>query len=246
MKSCISSLRKHIGHGALLPTLLITTLLSLGAGTTARADQAQPQILPPESHPFGKSYSEWVAAFWKWLLEYPLPGNPALEQPNPFDLSARQSGQVWFWAAPDFGERVATLPAGKALVLTLRDVECSSLEPEDSGFHGDTEEEQKACAEFWADHIVEVFCVIDGVAVENLQAYRFSSPQYSFTAPTPWLFGETGGAGTSVGDGYFLMLAPLSKGQHTIHYGGTFRFTLEDDGFEAEFPKDITIQLTVK
>jgi hypothetical protein len=246
MKSCISSPKKHIGRGALLPALLIATLLSLGAGTTARADQAQPEILPPESQPFGKSYSEWVAAFWKWLMEYPLPGNPALEQPNPFDLSVRQSGQVWFWAAPDFGERVATLPVGKALFLTLRDVECSSLEPEDSGFHGDTEAEQQACAKFWADHIVEVFCVIDGVAVENLQAYRFSSPQISFTAPTPWIFGETGGAGTSAGDGYFLMLTPLPKGQHTIHYGGTFRFTLEEDGFEAEFPKDITIQLTVK
>ena len=212
----------------------------------SRVNAVNPGIFPPDSMPYGKSYSEWVASFWEWLLEYPLPGNPALEQEN-FDLSLRQSGQVWFWAAPDFGERAATLPAGKALFLTLRDVECSSLEPEDSGFHGDTEEEQAECATFWADHIINVFCVIDGQPVKNIQAYRFLSPQFSFDAPTPWIFGETGGAGTSVGDGYFLMLAPLPKGQHTIHYGGTFHFSVaEGDDFDADFAKDITIHLTVE
>ena len=43
MKSCISSLKKHIGRGALMPALLITALLSLGAGTTARVEQADPR-----------------------------------------------------------------------------------------------------------------------------------------------------------------------------------------------------------
>jgi prepilin-type N-terminal cleavage/methylation domain-containing protein len=119
-----------------------------------------------------------------------------------------------------------------------------ALEAPDSGFYAETEAEQRDCARYWADHIVEVFCTIDGVPVKNLEAYRFSSPQFEFTAPTPWIFGDIGGEGTGVGDGYFLMLAPLSRGEHTIHYGGTFRFTLEEDGFEAEFPKEITIHLT--
>jgi hypothetical protein len=249
MKSTISmGTRRILGRGLVL-ALLALAVHSSGTVTLAQTEAAgnpgNPGILPPGSHPFGKSYSEWVGAFWKWGLEYPVEGHPFLEHET-FDLSLRQSGHVWFWAAPDFGERSCTLPAGTALFLTLRDVECSSLEAPDSGFYGETEEEQTECANFWADHIVDVFCVINDVPVENLDAYRFSSPQFEFTAPTPWIFGETGGEGTGVGDGYFLMLAPLPRGNHTIHYGGTFRFTLEEDGFEAEFPKDIIIHLTVE
>ena len=137
------------------------------------------------------------------------------------------------------------MPEDKALFLTIRDVETSSLETVDSGFHGDTEAEQRANSKWFADHIINVFCIIDGVAVKNLQAYRFSTPQFKFKAPTPWIFGDIGGKGTSVGDGYFLMLAPMSKGRHTIHYGGTFHFTLADDGFDGDFPHDVTIDLTV-
>ena len=96
---------------------------------------------------------------------------------------------------------------------------------------------------------MDVFCVIDGVPVKNLGAYRFLSPQFQFTAPTPRIFGATGGVGTAVGDGYYLMLAPMSKGTHTIHYGGTFHFEAgEIDNLEQplDLPKDITIILNVQ
>ena len=129
-----------------LASAVLAAVMAVGPATNSSAggvgNPGNPGIRPPTSKPYGKSYPEWVAAFWQWLMEYPLPGNPALEQDNPFDLSVRQSGQVWFWAAPDLGERSVALPAGKALFLTLRDVECSSLEPLDSGFHGDTAAEQ--------------------------------------------------------------------------------------------------------
>jgi hypothetical protein len=94
---------------------------------------------------------------------------------------------------------------------------------------------------------VDVFCTIDGVPVGNLQAFRFQSTQAQFTAPTPWIFGATGGTGTAVGDGYFLMLHSFSKGTHMIHYGGTFHFEAGELGNEEAFdlPHDVTIELTV-
>jgi hypothetical protein len=243
----------HIHNQAALrrarkPALLTAIALALniaGPRLASGAANQNPGILPPSAIAHGKSYPEWVAAFWEWDLEYPLEGHPALEH-DTFDLSLRQSGKVWFWSAPDFGERSCTMPAGTMLFLTLRDVECSSLEAPDSGFFAATEPEQRELASYWADHIVNVFCVIDGVRVENLAAYRFSSTQFQFDAPTPWIFGETGGSGTGVGDGYYLLLAPLSKGEHTIHYGGTFHFTLEEDGFDADFPKEITMHLKIE
>jgi hypothetical protein len=240
-----------MGDAGLIAALLITSILPLAGVLSARADGGEDgeiRIFPPDSTPYGRSYGEWAAEFWQWAFPLPVEGHPFLPSPaDPyFDYSYAQSGKVWFWSAPDGPlTRIVTMPAEKAMFLTIRDVDCSSLEAPDSGFFGVTEEEQRACAKFWADHIVDVFCVIDGVAVADLQAYRVTTPQFKFKAPTPWIFGEVGGKGTAVGDGYFLMLE-LPKGAHTIHYGGTFRFTLEADGFDAEFPKDITIELTVE
>lgn len=235
----------------LLPIAIIAVGLVLGAGSSAWAghgNQGNPGILPPQSQPYGKSYPEWAAAFWQWSLALPVSGHPFLDDNPIYDFGAGQSGKVWFWSAPDATlTRHASMPAGTAMFLTIRDAECSSLEAVDSGFYGATEQEQRACATYWSDHIVDVFCVIDGVAVQNLEAYRFTTPQFQFAAPTPWIFGDTGGTGTSVGNGYFLMLAPLSRGTHVIHYGGNFHFSVaEGDDFDADFPKDITIILTVE
>jgi hypothetical protein len=224
--------------------LLFTTLLAQPSGG---AGNANPGIAPPDSTPHGKSYSEWVAAFWQWSLALPLEGHPFLDTDEAhFDFAAHQSGKVWFWSAPDGPlTRHVTLPAGNWLFLTLRDVEVSSLE--DPPFRGDTEAEQRTQAEWFADHIINVFCVIDGVEVQNLQDYRFASPQFHFKAPTPWIFGDVGGQGTSVGDGYYLMLNPLPVGHHTIHYGGTFHFEPGELGDDAiDLPKDITIEMDVK
>ena len=123
-----------------------------------------------------------------------------------------------------------------------------SLEPPESGFHGDTEAEQAACATYWADHIVDLSIEIDGAPVQNLAAYRVVSPQFAFAAPDPnILFVPGGGAGTAVADGYYLFLAPLSKGGHTIRIRGTLHLAVaEGDPFDLDLPSDATFHLTVE
>lgn len=226
---------------AVWPMLLSALLL---AHQPALAGRHKPHVVPPDATYRGHTYPEWAASFWKWALELPVAGHPFLECTK--DLSAGQSGNVWYWAAPDGPAtcKGVKLPPGTALFLSIRDVETSSLE--EPPFYGATEGEQRANSRFFADHIVDVFCIIDGVPVKNLRAYRFSSPQIQFTAPTPWIFGETGGTGTSVGDGYYIMLEPLPKGKHIIHYGGTFHFEAGELGPDpVDLPKDIIIELTV-
>jgi hypothetical protein len=138
------------------------------------------------------------------------------------------------------------LPA-KALFLPAITIECSSLEPPESGFHGDTEEEQAECAKFWSDHIVDLSFEIDGVPVQNLASYRVVSPQFSFTAPDPNILLVPGGAGTAVADGYYMMLAPLSKGVHTTRIQGTLHFSeAEGDPFTFDLVTDNTFQITVE
>jgi len=224
-------------------TVVLTALLIIGTPALARSAETV-KILPPDAKFHGKTYPQWAAAFWQWMLGLPLEGHPALDDPA-FDFSAGQSGSVWHCSAPEGTHtRAVTIPAGKALFITIRGVDTSTLE--EPPFFGATEAEQRANSKWFADHIVNVFCVIDGVPVENLQAFRFSSPLFEFTAPTPWIFGATGGTGTAVGDGYYLMLSSLPEGTHTIRYGGTFHFDAgELADVPLDFPKDMTLQLTV-
>jgi hypothetical protein len=70
-----------------------------------------------------------------------------------------------------------------------------------------------------------------------------TSPQFGFTAPSPWIFGATGGTGTATGVGYFVMLATLSVGTHTIHYTGAFKFSEAPEDYIAV---DMTYHVTVK
>jgi hypothetical protein len=82
---------------------------------------------------------------------------------------------------------------------------------------------------------------IDGVALTGLSAYRAQAPKFDYFLPTDNIFkglippavrakGLYGPAGS---DGYWIMLKPLSNGEHTIHFK-------TGDGFQ-----DITYHLTV-
>jgi hypothetical protein len=229
------------------------SLLGLGL-VSGGGPQGQHGVFPPNSHPYGHSYAQWSARENQWGLPLPVgdcsvggspPGHPFLDCPN-FDVTEGQAGKVWFLAGA-FGTvtRTCTIPAGKALFVVLANSEASSLE--DPPFHGDTAAEQSAAAQVASDHIVvgSLFCTIDGQPVTNLGAFRVQSPQITFTAPSPWIFGPTGGQGTSVADGYNVMLKPLHAGHHTLHFGGAFHYAIaEGDDFDADFGVDQTYILT--
>jgi hypothetical protein len=123
-----------------------------------------------------------------------------------------------------------TVAPGTALFFPIVNTECSVLEPEESGFHGDDEAELRACANGWIDGTANLSATINGVPVKNLEAYRGESPLFAFTLPKDNIFEYWYGAGTapagttslSVDAGVYLLLAPLNKGTHTIHFEGTF------------------------
>ena len=169
-------------------------------------------------------------------VPHPFNDDPA------FDVTEGQSGPVWFLSAPlDTAVRTCNIPEGKTLFVGLLNAEDSGLEDP-----GSTAADQLASAQFQADHIHSVTFSLDGVALDNIDTYRVQSPQFTFTAPTPWLFGPAGGTSTSVSDGYFVMLDPLAPGTHTLHYAGNFHFaTNEGDPFDYDAALDMTYHLTV-
>jgi hypothetical protein len=224
--------------------LLATAILSFGAASVLAGggNEGNPEVLPPRSHPYSKSYGQWSANWWQWFMEHPMSGHPGVDSPA-FDVRSGQQGNVWFLASP-FGtvQRTVTIPTGKALFIGLLNAEASDLE-----YGTLTEATQRALAAWYADHIASVSCSVDGHAVKNISAYRVQSPQFSFTAPDPWVFSPApSGAGTAVADGYFVMLAPLSKGTHTIHITGAFHFDAGELGPDpVDFGLDLTYHLNV-
>ena len=215
------------------------------APTNAVESLPSPVVSPAN----GATYAQWAAAWDQWLLELPLTNaagaiHPILMDSPMYDITEGQGPEVWFLAAP-FGtvQRQAIVPPDKWLFFPLLSAEASTLE--DITFFGATAEDQAAIARSFIDHAYGLFCEIDGVPVSDIQSYRVTSPQITFTAPTPWIFGQVGGVGTSTQDGYFILLRPLGSGYHVLHFGGAFLFRRPADPFDLYAPIDMTYNLTI-
>ena len=205
---------------SLLPALLIAAGLALG-GIHAQA-AASPGVLPVVSKPHGKSYGEWASAYWQWALSIPADRNPIADATGAF-AGEGQSGSVWFLPGT-FGnsvDRSIRIPTGKTLLVPVSHwifgagvFDCDPTVP---GVPCDVDELRLlAAANTEAADLLEV--TIDGVALKNVRNYRALSPTpFSLTLPENSVVGVPAGTySPQVADGYWLMLAPLSKGAHTI------------------------------
>jgi len=222
-----------------------------GSSLLVQSSLTNPGILPPHSKPFGKPYGEWSAAFWKWLYSMPVDAHPLFDTA---ECSEGQSGKVWFLggtytlvqAGPSvvIGEayRTCYVPYGKALFFPIVNAECNTSESPEA-----TEEELRACANYLADHIQNLAVTIDGETIQMLDPYRVESPFFTF-GPLPEnniLEVESGNEYDSVGDGFYIMLRPLSSGEHNIHFTGEAEFTEDEDGFDWLFKLDIEYDIIV-
>jgi hypothetical protein len=206
----------------ILITLGLALLLAMLLPATSFGNNWNPGVFPPNKPSYGMTYSEWSARWWQWATSMPLDNHPLADTA---DCSRGQFGPVWFlggnFSGSSGGTRKCTVPAEKALFFPIVNVDCSSLETGD--FYGATAKERRTCARGIIDHVTDLAVEIDGVSLKNLTKYRATSPNIVFAlAPLPNVLGVVAGSGELVGDGYYLLLAPLSSGQHTIHFKGTF------------------------
>ena len=232
------------------PALLIAAILMLGTGSSARADgrdNDQPKIFPIQSHPYGKSYSQWATTWWRWLVSIPAANNPVLD-PTGQNAGLNQSGKVWFLAG-NFGgasERTVTVPSGKALFFPILNTIYLGFPCDARNLPGC--EADQALANDLAGLLalirpsmdgVTMACEIDGHPIRNLQANRLESAAiYSIDLGAGNVFGLPAGPyNPSADSGYYLMLAPLTAGHHTIHFKGAQAGDV--------FSLDVTYHLTV-
>ncbi len=234
--NCITSLKISAGLTALAALLVAESPAN-------SAPNPNKGIAPPNSSMYGLTYSGWAAAWWTWALETPGSVNPLTDFTG-VNATQNQSGPVWFlagvWGAEGPVTRQCTIPAGKGLFF-----------PFVNSFIGNAgwapEDDINAIVADWRAQLQEqingatdLACEVDGIPVKNLPAYREQSAIFSPVFPEDNLFGIPELAQYTdwvmVDEGYYLLLAPLSKGQHTIHFHAQLG---------SNPPMDVTYHLTV-
>jgi len=215
--------------------LCLTLTLALLLITTSVASagrNANPGILPPNSRVQGLTYGEWSARYWQDILAIPASENPAVGHYGP-ECYFERIGNVGL-AVPTAGiaEIWCEVPAGMPLFVLVLASECSTLEP--PPYYGGNEEDLRACALGYAP--TNLHANVDGIALQDLSDYTVASPLFEFTLPEDNVYGLPPGTGQSVSYGTWLMLAPLSAGEHTISVGGTI-----PDVFDGALTYHVTV-----
>ena len=205
--------------------LLLVALTLATIASSSSAGNSNPGIQPLNSKFRGLSYSEWQAKWWQAAFDIPVVGGEhPLINGGPFD----GDNGVVFLAAP-VGVTTTievTIPTGTPLFFPIVNFECSVFEPDP--FHGDDEESLRECANDHTDNTSGVSASIDGKTVKNITSYRTESDLFEW-GPLPednifQFFGLDAPEGTTslaVDSGFYLLLNPLSKGQHVIHIAGS-------------------------
>jgi hypothetical protein len=204
----------------------------------ALADSTSPTVVSPDAAQAvtGHTYGEWSATWWQYVLSFPTSSNPLLDTTGA-GCQAGQSGPVFFLVGSLVGKVVrdqCQVPSGKYLLLPLvNEVDVNTTTQTADELYREIAPSMDAATALHAQ--------VDGVAVPITKStYRTIAPAFPLKLTGNNLFGLAPGTySPAVADGYYLMLAPLSPGPHTISYGGTGG--LGQNGFT----QDITYHLTV-
>jgi hypothetical protein len=208
--------------------LILVALAAVTYDAQGQGGNDNPGVIPPNARYRGLTYGEWGARWWQAALTIPVvDGYHPLISGGAF---GGDEGVVFLSQAYVVGGNVTvdiTIPSGTALLVPVVNAECSMIEP--PPFHGDDEESLRACANAALDATSGWSAVIDGRPVNNLDAYRTDSPLFTF-GPLPAnnylaFFGVDAPAGAtspSVDAGVYLLLTPLSVGQHVVSVSATF------------------------
>lgn len=198
-------------------------------------------VFPVDSKPYGKSYAEWSAIWWQWLLSIPKDKSPAGDLTGE-NCGRNQQGPIWFLAGTFGGavERACTIPSGKAIMFSPINSECSYAEYPDEK----TETDLLECAKTFQDQTTSAQVTINGTVIENLDGFRIQSPPFNVTFPENNVFGISPGQTQAVSDGLWIILKPLPPGEHRIGFkGSSIDFTA---GATNTFVSDATYNVIVK
>jgi hypothetical protein len=205
----------------ILSVVAVAVILLVGSVYIVSASgNKNPGSLPPNSSVQGKTYGEWSVIWWQYVFSLPDDQNPLVGATGTDCAYERYGNVAVVVVDPLSPEPIeCEVPSGTILFLDILSAECSTLE--EAPFYGGNEEELRTCAEGFV--LDDLKATIDGRAIRNIEQYIHTSPLFEFTVPENNILGvEAGLTGQSVSNGAHLMLAPLTPGEHTIHFHASY------------------------
>ncbi len=239
-----------------LAKLVIVTMLIVGplvSGPPARANNGLvSEAEPRDAVVFGRTLGEWSAAWWQWSFSIPAPVHPIFDN-GP--CTEGQSGPVFFLGGkacatndlscnPSKAVRNCTIPEGKGIYFPIVNVEDSDAEEAAVGtMPPPTINRLRQIVEGVTNGTSSLEVDLDGKSLKDLKTdFRVQSVVFEYTLPANnelQALGVNVPAGTyspAVDDGVYVMLKPLHKGKHLLHFAATF---------PGGFAFDITYHLTI-
>jgi hypothetical protein len=237
-------MKSNANHLAVMLGAVLAVSGLLAATTSARADGGDCKdspIFPPDSHPYGASYGEWLARYWQWTFAFPVDATPDYLGFGAYGTapwSANQSGKVWFLPL-SFGSATltGTVPEDTALCTATWTTEWDNTAcPTYTDY---SVEQLIGFLETEWSQVTETSVTIDGVTVRGLgnpqtTPYFVITPPFAYTlASHDNVLANAWGEpcipdGTTVcpavAAGQCFIIRPLPVGQHTIQFhvvGGT-------------------------
>ncbi len=164
---------------------------------------------------YDRSQVEWSEAYLQWIAAFSRGSSPVSDTTGAL-CAAKQEGEVWFLATSDGTgpvERSCSVPAGKMLFVPL----ATTLER--SGNKEPVCDTMAHIAAGSLTHVTRLAMTIDGVLVDDMDSHRIPTKD-CFALGLRQMPRLT--AKTAVADGWYVMLAPLSAGAHTIVVTGRY------------------------
>jgi hypothetical protein len=222
-----------------LTGLAVLALGALGGAVATAADSGSP-VVPRQE----QSYGQLGASWWRWALSIPTGQNPQFDATGA-NCGVAQNGGVWFLAGTPGGAvtRSCTIPAGKKIFFPIVDInnDYPCPDPTFQPAPGQSLHDFLAVgATTVIDQAQDLNASLDGADIPIGPGDRGTSNMYSF-AGDPSLTATfdpciTGSQQKAVSDGYWLLLAPLSPGTHTLTFGATV------GSFGTETTYDLTVE----
>jgi hypothetical protein len=180
-------------------------------GTEIFAGNINPGIYSKDSAPHEVPYGQWLAKWWNWTTSITKENHPR-DNFTPEKCQINQLGPVWF--LPDmlggYEDRTCIIPSDKSIFVPILVGECELSSDELK-----TKEQLPPCASAGNEHGV-ISATVDGKKVTNIEDYRAQSGFFNITIVENNIYDSNPGTWTGFADGFFIMLEPLSPGEHEV------------------------------
>ena len=223
-------------------------MLLLFSGTLSPILGAQSlNIFPPESKPYGLTFAEHQKNFWKWLLEIPANESPLNDRTGEKCATGQSNtnSSVFYLSMNNGGisERTCKVPVGKGLLIPVMQVEWSDKEAP-----GASVEELHKSAKKDQDSVNSLYLKIGDkeYKYKDLIKYRTQTDVFEVVFPDNGIFGVIeGGVSKVVGDGFYIITEPLTKGNYSVHFKSSL-ICLDPGCAEPNFAQDIKYNIVAE